>query len=335
MRIGVVTSTAPLSQGLHRDLARGLEAALRAHGHRVERILLPVAFGRDLLEQAWAFRAIALTDNFDRIIALRPPAHLVVHPHKVLWLSAHDGYGGVPAEDGAALRLAVADRTALLAADRVFATSEAAAERWRQRAGLRPGVLPPPAPAPCLAPAPAPGGRSITALHPGPSTADAGLAEVTAALRLTRPEVRVHFCGGANDPLVLEEIALRAAVLPPGRLLFDRDRPSPPWLAALMAEARAVLCLAADDDVALACIDRAAAAGLPAIVNRDCPAAMERIVDGETGIGIPLTDTRAIAAALDRLAAEPAWAAAMGEAAAQALAARPGWDAVLDAMLGA
>lgn len=326
-----MTSTAPLGQGLHRDLARGLETALRLRGHEVERILLPVAFGQDLLEQAWAFRTIAFTDTFDRIIALRPPAHLVVHPHKVLWLSAHDGYGGDPALDGAARRLAVADRTALMAANRVFATSEAAALRWRQRAGLRPEVLLPPSPSL----APTAGEASITALHPGPSTADAGLAEVTAALRLTRPEVRVQFCGGANDPLVLEEIALRAAVLPAGRLTFERDRPAPPRRAALMAEARAVLCLAADDDRALAAIDRAAAAGRPAIVNRDCPAAMERIVEGETGLAVSLADPRSIAAALDRLAAEPGLAAAMGQAAARALAARPGWDTVLDAMLGA
>jgi glycosyltransferase involved in cell wall biosynthesis len=91
MRVAVVTSSPPLTEGGHLVIARALVTALRAEGHDAEIVVTPQnRFGR----QASAYLATWLTDlgssdgrPIDRVISLRYPSYAVRHPHHVCWLN--------------------------------------------------------------------------------------------------------------------------------------------------------------------------------------------------------------------------------------------------------
>ena len=89
--ITIVTSAPPLTEGGHLVLARSLESALQAAGHRAGIVTTPSnRFGR----QGPAYLANWLTDvgmtgtgeRVDQVISLRFPAYAVRHPKHVCWL---------------------------------------------------------------------------------------------------------------------------------------------------------------------------------------------------------------------------------------------------------
>jgi glycosyltransferase involved in cell wall biosynthesis len=88
----VVTSAPPLVEGGHMVIARALQQALVAAGHRATIATTPSnRFGR----QASAYLANWLTDvgqtgdgtRIDQVISLRYPSFAVRHPHHVSWLN--------------------------------------------------------------------------------------------------------------------------------------------------------------------------------------------------------------------------------------------------------
>ena len=91
MRVAVVTSSPPMTEGGHMVIARALVHALRAEGHHADIIVTPQnRFGR----QAAAYAATWLTDvgmsdgePIDRVISLRYPSYAVRHPYHVCWLN--------------------------------------------------------------------------------------------------------------------------------------------------------------------------------------------------------------------------------------------------------
>jgi glycosyltransferase involved in cell wall biosynthesis len=91
MRIAVVTSSPPMTEGGHRVIARALTQALRDAGHQAETVLTPQnRFGR----QASAYLATWLTDLgmsdgrlIDHVISLRYPSYAVRHSRHVCWLN--------------------------------------------------------------------------------------------------------------------------------------------------------------------------------------------------------------------------------------------------------
>ena len=91
MRVAVVTSSPPMTEGGHMVIARALVHALRAEGHHADIIVTPQnRFGR----QAAAYLATWLTDvgmsdgqPIDQVISLRYPSYAVRHPHHVCWLN--------------------------------------------------------------------------------------------------------------------------------------------------------------------------------------------------------------------------------------------------------
>ena len=91
MRVAVVTSSPPMTEGGHLVIARSLVTALRAEGHEADIVVTPQnRFGR----QSSAYLATWLTDvgssdgrPIDRVISLRYPSYAVRHPHHVCWLN--------------------------------------------------------------------------------------------------------------------------------------------------------------------------------------------------------------------------------------------------------
>ena len=91
MRVAVVTSSPPLTEGGHLVIARALVTALRDEGHDADIVVTPQnRFGH----QASAYLATWLTDvrssdgkPIDRVISLRYPSYAVRHPRHVCWLN--------------------------------------------------------------------------------------------------------------------------------------------------------------------------------------------------------------------------------------------------------
>ena len=91
MRVAVVTSSPPMTEGGHLVIARALVNALREAGHDAEIVITPQnRFGR----QASAYLATWLTDvgssggrPIDRVISFRYPSYAVRHRNHVCWLN--------------------------------------------------------------------------------------------------------------------------------------------------------------------------------------------------------------------------------------------------------
>jgi glycosyltransferase involved in cell wall biosynthesis len=90
MKIGIVSSIAPFVRGGGRLIVDWLAEMMARRGIEVERILLPF-YGEpaSVLAQVAAYRLIDLSDSTDRIITIRPPAHVLAHPHKRVWFIHH------------------------------------------------------------------------------------------------------------------------------------------------------------------------------------------------------------------------------------------------------
>jgi glycosyltransferase involved in cell wall biosynthesis len=165
MRVAVVTSSPPMTEGGHMVIARSLAAALREQGHEAEIVVTPQnRFGR----QASAYLATWLTDlssadghPIDRVISLRYPSYAVRHPNHVCWLNHtmreyYDLWGRFSARLSPQGRLKERVRRQLIhAADRyllthnvkrLFVQSRTVQDRFRMWPTLRSTVLYPPAP---------------------------------------------------------------------------------------------------------------------------------------------------------------------------------------------
>lgn len=143
MMILVASTYRPSWEPGREDLGRGLESALRDHGHVVESIRIP--FDRDpdaLWEQLFAFRQTNVIDVGELLVVTGTPCHLLRHRRKVLWLTEHYPW----LEDGstALASLATADRQACGEADDVFAVSERLCDRITRSGGRAVEQLRPP-----------------------------------------------------------------------------------------------------------------------------------------------------------------------------------------------
>src|SRR4051812_17042746 len=156
MKIALCSSFVPFVSGGYRNIVEWLEVALRDGGHQVERIYLPEVDTPGLLfRQMAAFRFVDLAAA-DRIICFRPQAHLIPHPHKVVWFIHHlrvfydlwdNPYRGFPDDAkhrGIRDALRTADTAALHEAAMVFSNSRVVSERLRIYNGIDSELLYPP-----------------------------------------------------------------------------------------------------------------------------------------------------------------------------------------------
>jgi len=156
MRIALCSTFVPFIYGGARNIVEWLQVMLERQGHTVERVYLPEVDAPDLLfQQMAALRWIDLSAA-DRVICFRPQAHLIRHPHKILWFIHHirsfydlwdTPYRGFP--DNAKYRgvrdaLRAADNAALAEAKQVFTNSRVVSERLKKYNGVDSEILYPP-----------------------------------------------------------------------------------------------------------------------------------------------------------------------------------------------
>ena len=90
MRIGVISTAMPFVQGGGRFIVDWLHEKLAEQGYAVETVYIPFVDELDhILPQMAAIRLMNFQDYFDRVITIRPPAHMVRHTRKVVWFIHH------------------------------------------------------------------------------------------------------------------------------------------------------------------------------------------------------------------------------------------------------
>lgn len=331
MDIVVCGAQVPFMRGGAEALMDNLAEAARAAGHRAEVVQIPTVWDRErIFEAAMAWRMVPI--DADLVIAINFPSYFVQHPNKVVWLahqhrSAYDGAGGQWSDfglDDESLELARLltewDTRALSEARRIFTISEVVSSRLARFNGLASEPLPHPAPL-------------WDALHAGPSG-----TTIFSALRLEgnkRPGLLVEALAQTESDTAMaiagrgslaDELRDRADSLGVGHRLNLLGFVPDDALVEHFANALAVVYAPYDEDYGYVTL-QAFRAGKPVITAADSGGVLEWVEDGVNGIvtdGSPV----AIGAAIDRLAADPDFAAKLGRA-GQELVADLEWEPVV------
>lgn len=156
MKIALCSSSVPFIKGGYRNIVDWLASALQEAGHQVEVVYLPEVDDPDLLfQQMMAYRWVDL-ESADRIICFRPQAHLIPHPHKIVWFIHHirafydlwdTPYRGFPDDAkhrGIRDALRTADNNALGEAKAIFTNSRVVSGRLKTYNDIESEVLYPP-----------------------------------------------------------------------------------------------------------------------------------------------------------------------------------------------
>jgi glycosyltransferase involved in cell wall biosynthesis len=153
----LASSFVPFIKGGGTAIVEWLETKLREYGHEAETVFLPfVESMDDMLDQMMSYRLLDLTESADRLVAFRPPAYLLRHPHKLLWFIHHfrayydlwgSDYCGIPdtARNRAfRARLMDVDQVGLSESQHVFTNSQIVSNRLKHFNGINSEVLYPP-----------------------------------------------------------------------------------------------------------------------------------------------------------------------------------------------
>jgi Glycosyltransferase len=343
MKIAIVSSAVPFVSGGARNIVDWLALKLREAGHRTEVVYLP--FSDDparLIDQHAAYRWVDLSAA-DRIICLRPPAHLVPHPNKVVWFIHHiryyydlwdTPYRGFP--DDATHRdlrdvLRLLDTTALGEARRVYTNSATVQQRVSRFNGLDADVLYPPVLEPerfhC-----ADYGDEILYVSRLEHHKRQHLA--IQAMRHTRTPVRLRIAGAGQNPAYVDE--LHAIVDRYG--LADRVTIDVGWLdedrkVELLSTALATAYIPFDED-SYGYPSLESAHSRKAIVTTSDSGGVTELVDDERNGFVTEPTGAALAVAFDRLYSDRALARRLGEAAEARLGELGiSWANVIDRLL--
>jgi len=344
VRVLVASTFVPFVEGGARTIVRDLVDALRARDHEVDTILAPASSRWDrILEETLATRLLDVAGAAEVLIAIRPPSYALRHPDKRVWFIHHhrNAYDlwGTQWQDfpndaaGLAVRDAVrrADDLYLREARHVFANSRTVAERLRRFNGIEAGVLYPPL------------GRTEHlhweapedyVVYPSRITSHKRQALVVEAAAHLASDARVVIAGAPDHPGALEQLealirerGLERRVTLIGRYISEEEK------AELIARSLGVLYVPYDED-SYGYVSLEASHSRKAIVTAtDCGGALELVRDGDNGI-VTAPDPPSLAAAIDRLRADPAWATALGARARERLDELGiGWDRVIDGLL--
>lgn len=323
-RIAVCEAQVPFVQGGAEYHVRALVDQLRRHGYATELVSLPFKWypREELLSSAAAWRLIDLSESngqtIDLAIGTKFPSYFVRHPKKVAWLihqhrAAYD-LCGTPYSDFTHVEGDVALRNTLLSLDRamlgecgrVFTNGRNTSSRLAKFNAFHADPLyhPPP-----LADRLGPGTYGDYVLFVGRLEAikRPDLA-VGAMLAVDRP-TRLVIVGDGSHRRQTESLAESIGVS--GRVSFlgstsDTD------LIALYRDALAVIYTPYDEDYGYVTLE-AFLARKPVVTATDAGGPLEFVEDGTTGF-VCDPDPEAIAAAINRIAADRALAGRLGDA---------------------
>lgn len=323
MKIALCSSFVPFVRGGGRNIVEWLQIKLQEAGHQVERIYLPMVDVPDLLfAQMMAYRWVDLASSADRIICFRPPAHMIPHPHKIVWFIHHirefydlwdSFYRGFP--DDAKARsvrdaLHAADTAALNEARHIFANSQVVSNRLRHHNKVGSEVLYPPV------------------LHPDRFSCRSFNDEIVyicrvehhkrqhlliEALRHTQTPVKLRLCGtGVSETYVNDLKSLIVAAKLGSRIIFESRWISEAEKVQVLSDCLAAAYLALDEDSYGYFSLEASHSSKPVLTTTDAGGVLELVQDGINGL-VTEPDPRALAEAMDRFYLNRAMTQQMGQ----------------------
>ena len=344
MKIAICSSYVPFILGGARNIVEWLEQMLIIAGHQVEVIYLPQIDSPDFLfTQMAAYRWIDLIDSADRIICFRPPAHIIAHPHKIIWFIHHirifydlwdTPYRGF--EDDLKhcyIREALirADNTALHEAKKVFTNSQIVSARLEKFNQIKSEVLYPPIYKPENYYCHDFNDEIVCVARIEPVKRQHLLIE---ALKFTKTPVKLRLCGTSSHsayPDQLEVIINKIGCW--HRIKFDNHWISDQEKITIFSQCLAAAYLPLDEDSYGYPSLEASHSSKPVLTTTDSGGVLELIQDGENGF-ITEPDPQALAAAMDRLYIEKNLTRQMGKnALCKIKELNISWENVLDKML--
>ena len=310
MRIILASTIVPFVNGGARFIVEWLEEKLREHGHDVERFYLPFLDDADhLLSQTAALRLMDLGQNSDRLIAFRPPAYVLRHPHKTVWFIHHirayydlwdSDYGPPKTAPQRALRSALhrLDGQSLGEAKRIYTNSKVVADRLRDFNGIRAEPLYPPIYQPERFHTRGYGDEVVAICRFEPHKRQHLMIE---AMRYTRTAVKLRLCGRSGSAEYARTLrnaisshGLQAKVVLEDRWISETEK------ADLLSEALCAAYLPLDEDSYGYPSLEAAHAAKAVVTTADSGGVLELVEDRRNGF-VCTPDPKAIAECFDAL----------------------------------
>jgi glycosyltransferase involved in cell wall biosynthesis len=308
MKIAMVSSVVPFTNGGYRNIVDWVAPELQKAGHQVETVWLPFDETPDqVLPQMLNYRLMRLEDSCDRIITFRPPSHMVCHPQKVVWFIHHlrvffdlwaTPYSSIP--DTVRWRsvrdsICEADTHGLREASAVFSNSKIVTDRLKKFNGIDSQVLYPPVSSPARFHNDAYGDELLFICRIEDHKRQHLALE---AMRYTKSPVRMRICGAGTDHYVM---SLKKQIREAG--LADRVTLDNRWISEdekvqLLSRALANIYLAADEDSYGYPTLEAAHSSKATITVDDAGGVSEFVVDGSCGSIVP-NDPHALAETFD------------------------------------
>ncbi|MBP0628110.1 glycosyltransferase family 4 protein [Cupriavidus sp. AcVe19-1a] len=342
MKIALCSSFVPFIYAGARNIVEWLHATLEAEGHQVEKVYLPEVDSPDLLfQQMMAFRWVDL-ESADRIICFRPQAHLIPHPHKILWFIHHIrafydlwgtryGYPDDAKHRGVRDALRNLDNAALGEAKAIFTNSQVVSDRLRTYNNIGSEVLYPPV------------FQSERFYCNGFSDEIVCICRLehhkrqhllVEAMQHTRTPVKLRLSGTSSGEEYPRELAQRIAELG----LADRVFLDVRWISENEKVEQLANCLAAaylpldEDSYGYPSVE-ACHASKPILTTSDAGGVLELVQDGINGY-ITEPSPQAVAEAMDRLYRDRVNTKKMGNAARDRLGElNISWSHVLQRLL--
>ena len=342
--IVVCEAQVPFVEGGAEYHVRELVRQLRAHGYRTELVSVPFKWypKTEILPHAAAWRLLDLSESnglpIDLAIGTKFPSYFVRHPRKVAWLihqyraayelcgTAYSDFTHTEQDVGLRQKLMDLDRQMLGECRRVFSNARNTAARLEKYNGLRAEPLYHP---PRLADRLAPGPYGDYVLSVGRIESVKRVDLAVRAIAATPPPLRLLVAGDGTQRANAERLAHELGVA--DRVAFlgavsDED------VLRLYSGARAVVYAPFDEDFGYVTLE-AFLSRKPVVTAVDSGGPLEFVVDGQNG-AVCAPTPEAIAEALARYAAEPARAAAHGDA-GHAVASAITWAGVVERLVGA
>lgn len=343
MKVVVASTVVPFSEGGGTFIVDWLDVMLRRHGHDVDTLKIPFQSNSpEILEQMMALRLLDISEGADRLICIRPPAHLLRHRNKVLWFIHHHrqvydlwgtpyGDESTPATRRRARAIIRADEVAFAEARAIFTNSRVVGERLRKFNNVESEVVYPPVLDPDRFRCDEYGDYLAYVSRIAPHKRQDLAIE---AMRHTRTPVRLVVAGLPDSDMYVA--ALRDQIERSG--LEDRVRLDDRWLSEeekldLLAGCLATMYFPFDEDSYGYPSLEAHHALKAVITTSDAGGTSELIVNEENGLVVP-PEPEAIAAAMDRFYTDRTLARRLGEAGPGAIE-RLGvtWDRVVERLL--
>jgi glycosyltransferase involved in cell wall biosynthesis len=341
-RILVCEAQVPFVHGGAEFYVRTLVAQLRLHGYQAELVSIPFKWypKDELLAQAAAWRLIDLSEAngrpVDLVIGSKFPTYCVRHPHKVTWLlhqhraayelcgTEYSDFTHAEADVGLRETLLRLDRFVLQECRHIFTISRNTAGRLGRFNGLHAAPLYPPPPfADRLEPGPY--GDYVLFVGRLESIKRPDLA-VRAMRHVDRP-IRLVMVGDGSQRARIEALIESLGVADRVELLGAVEEAA---LLRLYREALAVVYVPFDEDYGYVTLE-AFLARKPVVTASDSGGPLEFVEEGVNGFACEPA-VEAIAAAVNRLAADRALAARLGLAGFDR-ARTITWDGVIETLV--